>query len=292
MIVGIPKEVKTNENRVSMTPAGVLELTRRGHRVIVEKDAGKPSGFSDDQYESASAVIISQAENVWQESDMIVKVKEPIKREYSHFRKDLILFTYLHLAADKQGNAIAYEAVELSDGTLPLLKPMSEIAGKIAAQEAANILAKHRGGKGILICGVAGVPPANVVVLGGGISGANASKVCLGMGAHVTILDISLERLTCLEENLNGRCFTALSTKENLKKTIATADIVIGCVLVPGAKSPYLVTRDMLKDLEPGTVLVDVAIDQGGCFETSRPTTKVPLIFSPMIFIFPPDQFQ
>jgi len=282
MIVGIPKEIKNSENRVSMTPSGIRELTRKGHGVLVERAAGMGAGYADEEYKSAGAHIKATAQEVWKAADMIVKVKEPIEIEYGHFREDLIIFTYLHLAADKpltekllekRVTAIAYETVELSDGALPLLKPMSEIAGKIAAQEAANILAKHRGGKGILMGGVAGVFPAKVVILGGGISGTNAARVCLGMGAHVTILDISLERLTCLEENLDGRCFTALSNRENIKKSIGSSDIVIGCVLVPGAKSPHLITRSMLQDLEQGTVLVDIAIDQGGCFETSRPTT-------------------
>ena len=281
MIVGITKEIKTGENRVSMTPFGVRELVRRGHRVLVEEAAGMGSGFSDEQFAAAGARLVASARQVGEEADMIVKVKGPVPDEYAHFREGLTLFTYLHLAADRsltehllkeKVTGIAYETVELADGSLPLLRPMSEVAGRIGAQEAANLLASHRGGKGVLMGGIPGVSPARVVVLGGGASGLHAARVCLGLGAQVTIFDVDLERLRYLDQVLDGRCLTAYSTAEAVEGALASSDVVIGCVLVPGARAPHLITKDMLRFIEPGTVLVDIAIDQGGCFETSRPT--------------------
>jgi len=282
MIVGIPKEIKTNENRVSITPDGVFELTQSGHSVLVEKNAGQGSGFTDREYEESGAKIIESRGNVWRLSEMIVKVKEPIEEEYQHFRKDLLLFTYLHLAANKplaeelmkkRVTGLAYETIQLENGSLPLLAPMSEIAGKVGAQEAASLLAKHRGGKGVLIGGAAGVAPAKVVILGGGVSGQAAAEISLGLGAQVTILDLNINRLRFLSTFFGNRCITAYSNQKNIETAVAEADIVIGCILIPGAEASHLVTRQMLSLLEPGSVVVDIAIDQGGCFETSRPTT-------------------
>lgn len=282
MIVGVPKEVKTGEHRVSLTPSGVAELVQRGHRVLVEETAGAGSGLTDELFESAGAVLVPGTRQVWEEADMVVKVKEPVSEEYAYFREGLILFTYLHLAADRllteqllerNVTAIAYETVELPDGSLPLLQPMSEVAGRIGAQEAAGLLACHRGGKGILMGGIPGVPPARVVVLGGGVSGLHAVRVCLGLGAQVTVFDVNLNRLRTVDHLLEGRCLTAYSTAEAIRLALACSDVVIGCVLVPGARAPHLVTTEMVGRLEPGTVLVDISVDQGGCFETSRPTT-------------------
>ena len=282
MIIGIPKEIKTRENRVSMTPEGVKELVDNGHTVIFETMAGIGSGFHDDAYKNAGAVMETDAENVWSNAEMIVKVKEPVETEYAFFRPGLILFTYLHLAANfaltkrllaDKVTAIAYETIELEDGTLPLLKPMSEIAGKVGTQEAAVLLERHNGGKGVLMGGAAGVAPARVLVLGGGISGKAAARIAIGMGADVTVLDINNDCLKRLGGEFNEKCKMMYSSPENIKNILPKTDIVIGCVLIPGAKSPKVITRDMLAIMEPGSIMVDIAIDQGGCFETSRPTT-------------------
>ncbi|MBC2716106.1 MAG: alanine dehydrogenase [Desulfobacteraceae bacterium] len=282
MIIGIPKEIKSNENRVSLPPWAVGELVQNGHKVLVETNAGINSGFENVDYTSAGAQMMHSASGVWGNSEMIVKVKEPVHSEYVFFREDLILFTFLHLAADreltdnlleKKVTGLAYETFQLDDGSLPLLVPMSEIAGRIGAQEAACHLKKHSGGKGLLIGGSAGVPPAKVAVLGGGISGCAAARVCLGMGAHVTIFDINVSRLREIDDIFDGKCVTCYASAHNVQKSIADSDVIIGCVLIPGAKAPKLITREMLKIMSPGSVLVDIAIDQGGCFETSRPTT-------------------
>lgn len=282
MIVGIPKEIKTDEHRVSMTPDGVFELVQSGNQVLVQENAGHGSGFTDIDYRASGAKIVKHAEEVWSMSEMIVKVKEPIEKEYQYFKKDLFLFTYLHLAANRELTdellkcgvcGLAYETLQLADGSLPLLAPMSEIAGEVGAQEAASLLAKHRGGKGVLIGGAAGVPGAKVVVLGGGISGQAAAKVSLGMGAQVIILDLCHNRLRFLSTVFGNNCTTAYSNHKNIRKAITGADIVIGCILVPGEDATHLVTRKMLSLMTAGSVVVDIAIDQGGCFETSRPTT-------------------
>ncbi len=282
MIIGIPKEIKTRENRVAVTPEGARELVEAGNRVLVETDAGNGSGFEDDAYKNAGASMENIARDLWSKADMIVKVKEPVSVEYDFFRPDLILFTYLHLAADEvltrrfltdKVNAVAYETVRLPDGSLPLLTPMSEIAGKIGAQEAAVLLGSHHGGKGILMGGASGVPPARVMVIGGGTSGKAAARTAVGIGGQVTIFDIDETRLKQISREFGDTCKVMLSTPENIKNALAGADVVIGCVLIPGAKSPKIITRNMLALMEPGTVLVDIAIDQGGCFETSRPTT-------------------
>lgn len=282
MIVGVPKEIKIGENRVGMTPAGVHALVKAGHKVLVEKGAGEGSGFSDKEYEKEGAKIVSQKE-VWG-ADLIVKIKEPLPSEYQFFRPDLLLFTYLHLAHPElkeltlellknKVTAIGYETVQLEDGSLPLLKPMSEVAGQMAPQIAAHFLRKIHGGKGKLLGKVAGVEPVNVVIIGGGTVGENAAKMALGMGAKVIVLDIDIEKLRRLETLYQGNLTTLISNPQNIKKVLKEADVVIGAVLVPGAKAPKVVTREMLKEMKPGGVIVDVAIDQGGCFETSRPTT-------------------
>ena len=282
MKVGIPKEIKNNENRVGMTPAGVAELVRRGHEVSVQHTAGEGSGFSDDEYVKAGARILPTIEAVYSECDMIVKVKEPIEEEYGLVRKGQLLFTYFHFASEKEltdamlksgAVCLAYETVQLPNDSLPLLQPMSEVAGRMATLNGAYYLQKTQGGKGKLIGGVPGVLPARVLVLGAGTVGEAAALRASGMGAEVTVADISLPRLKHLAEVLPANVHTIYSNEENIRALLPTADIVIGSVLVPGDKAPYLVTRDMLRLMEPGTVLVDVAIDQGGCFETSRPTT-------------------
>ncbi len=281
MRIGVAKEIKSDEYRVALTPAGALELTHRGHEVLVEDEAGEGSAFPNDAYEAAGARIVSVGE-VWDRSDLLLKVKEPIESEYGRLRSDLILFTYLHLAADEPLTraladsgiaAVAYETVELDNGRLPLLAPMSEVAGRLATQMGAWTLEKSQGGRGILLGGVPGVPPAKVVVLGGGIVGYNAALVAVGMKADVWVLDKSVERMRELETMLAGRITLAMSTKLELEEAIADADLVVGAVLIPGARAPKLVTREMLGVMKPGSVIVDVAIDQGGCTETSRPTT-------------------
>ncbi len=282
MRVGIPKEIKNNENRVGMTPAGVSELVRRGHEVCVQHTAGEGSGFSDDDYVAVGARILPTIEGVYREADMIVKVKEPIAPEDELGRRGQLLFTYFHFACDRPltdammqsgGVCLAYETVQLPNGSLPLLLPMSEVAGRMAALNGAYYLQKTKGGKGKLIGGVPGVSPAKVLVLGGGTVGEAAARMAAGMGATVTIADISLPRLRQLDLELPPNVHTLYSSAHNIRQQLDDVDIVIGSVLVPGDKAPHLITREMLTLMEPGTVLVDVAIDQGGCFETSRPTT-------------------
>ncbi len=280
MRVGVAKEVKPDEYRVALTPAGALELTQRGHEVLVEAGAGEGSAFPDASYEAAGARIVS-VDDVWELSELLLKVKEPIAVEYPRLRPGLVLFTYLHLAAnepltralvDSGIAAVAYETVE-AGGRLPLLAPMSEVAGRLAAQMGAWTLEKSQGGRGILLGGVPGVPPAKVVVLGGGIVGYNAALIAVGMQADVWVLDRSVERMRELEMMLDGRITLAMSTKLQLEEAIAAADLVVGAVLIPGARAPKLITRPMLRLMKPGSALVDVAIDQGGCADTSRPTT-------------------
>lgn len=282
MKVGVPKEIKNNENRVGMTPSGVAELTRRGHIVYVQHTAGEGSGFSDNEYERAGATILPTIEDVYASAEMIVKVKEPIEPEYALIRRGQVVFTYFHFACDKEltiamqdrgGVCIAYETVEKNDRSLPLLIPMSEVAGRMAAQNGAYYLQKTKGGKGKLMAGVPGVKPAKVLVLGGGTVGEAAARIAAGMGADVTITDISLPRLKQLAVDLPANVHTLYSSEHNIRKELSDVDVVIGSVLVPGDAAPKLITKDMLQLMEPGTVLVDVAIDQGGCFETSHPTT-------------------
>lgn len=282
MKVGVPKEIKNNECRVGMTPAGVAELVKHGHTVFVQNTAGTGSGFADEMYAEAGAVILPDMESVYREAEMIVKVKEPIEPEYSLVREGQVVFTYFHFACERElteammrskAVCIAYETVQLADGTLPLLVPMSEVAGRMATINGAYYLQKSKGGKGKLICGVPGVKPARVLVLGGGIVGQAAARVAAGMGADVTIADISLPLLRRLNDVMPPNVNTLYSSQHNIRRELRDVDIVIGSVLIRGDKAPHLITRDMLKLMEPGTVLVDVAIDQGGCFETSHPTT-------------------
>ena len=282
MIIGVPKEIKNDENRVGMTPAGVAELVKKGHTVYMQATAGINSGFSDDDYIAVGAQILPTIEDVYAIADMIVKVKEPIAPEYKLIKKGQVVFTYFHFAADKllteamiESGAvcIAYETVEKEDHSLPLLTPMSEVAGRMATQVGARFLEKPQGGKGKLMGGVPGVRPARVLILGGGIVGTNAAQMAAGMGAEVMITDVNLPRLRYLSEVLPKNVKTLYSSLHNIKMELPTVDLVIGSVLIPGDKAPHLITRDMLKMMKPGTVLVDVAIDQGGCFETSHPTT-------------------
>jgi len=282
MIIGVPKEIKTLENRVSLQPGGVLQLKNKGHEVLVEKGAGLGSGFTDKMYEKSGATIVDDVEEVWKQAEMIMKVKEPIKEEYPRMREGQIIFTYFHFAASRELTeavqeskciAIAYETVEKSDGSLPLLVPMSEVAGRMAAQEGAKYLEKTFGGRGVLMGGIPGVKPANVIVLGGGIVGVNAARIAAGMGANTTILDININRLRYLDEVLPKNIDTQFSTEGAIRNLLPTTDLIIGAVLIPGAKAPSLISKDMLKLMRPGTVMVDVAIDQGGCFETSKATT-------------------
>jgi len=282
MIIGVPKEIKVQEHRVSLPPSGVAELVRYNHQVLVQSTAGEGSGFSDAEYTEAGATIVYSVREVWQRSEMIVKVKEPQPSEYEFLRENLILFTYLHLAAEEKLThamldsgvmGIAYETVEDNEGRLPLLEPMSEVAGRMASQVVSHYLEKHAGGRGILMGGVPSVEPANIVVLGAGTVGTNAAKVALGMGAKVTLMDINLERLRYLDDVLHGRLHTLYSSAGNIAKAIQSADAVIGSVLITGARAPMLITRDMLKTMPTGSVIVDVAVDQGGCVETTRPTT-------------------
>ncbi len=288
MIIGVPKEIKTNENRVALTPAGALELTKRGHKVYVQQNAGVNSGFEDSNYQDRGALILTAIEDVYAIADMIIKVKEPIDVEYPLIKKDQLLFTYFHfasyepltLAMIKNGSVcLAYETVELPDRSLPLLVPMSEVAGRMAVQEGAKFLEKPEGGRGVLLGGVPGVAPAKVLVLGGGIVGAQAAKMAAGLGAQVTILDVNLNRMRYLEDIMPRNVITMYSNEVNIRELIRTHELIIGAVLIPGAKAPMLITRDMLKEMRPGTVLVDVAVDQGGCIETCRPTTHEDPIF-------------
>lgn len=281
MIIGVPKEVKSDENRVGLVPAGVHAFIKTGHKVIIEKNAGIGSGIKDEEYIKQGAVIINNPEEVYKKSDMIIKVKEPQNREIKLLRENQIIYAYLHLAADKNLTkklldkniiGIAYETIEL-DNKLPLLEPMSEIAGKIAAIMGAYFLAKPYGGKGVLAGGVAGVHSANYLILGGGTAGLNAAKIASGMGARVVVMDVDIERMRYLEDVLPKNCEMIMSNKINIEKELETTDVIIAAVLIPGAKAPKLITKKMLKILEPGSVIVDVAIDQGGCTETSKPTT-------------------
>jgi alanine dehydrogenase len=282
MIIGIPKEIKVAENRVSVPPHGAKELVAHGHTVYVQTGAGVGSGFSDDEYIAVGAHIQPDAASTWNGADLVIKVKEPQASEYGFLREDLILFTYLHLAADRAlteavvnsgVTGIAYETVEDAHGHLPLLEPMSEVAGRMAAQVVAQYLEKHEGGRGVLMGGVPGVQPANVVVLGGGTVGTHAARIALGMGAAVTMMDVNLERLRYLDEVLHGRLTTLYSNRTNIADIIPHADAVIGSVLIAGARAPKLITRDMLPTMRDGSVIVDVAVDQGGCVETTKPTT-------------------
>ena len=282
MIIGVPKEIKNNENRVALTPAGAKELVTRGHTVYVQHTAGENSGFPDAAYEAVGAKILPQLEDVYQIAEMIIKVKEPIAREYPLVRKGQLVFTYFHFASEEKltlammesgSVCLAYETVETPDKALPLLIPMSEVAGRMSVQEGARFLEKPQGGKGILLGGVPGVKPAKVLVLGGGVVGYNAALMAAGMGADVTIADISLPRLRYLSEVMPANVKTLYSSTHNIEQELPATDLVIGAVLIPGAKAPHLITREMLKLLKKGSVLVDVAIDQGGCFETSHPTT-------------------
>lgn len=282
MLVGVPKEIKNNENRVAMTPGGVHELVARGHQVIIQKSAGVGSGFEDSDYLAAGAQLIDSAEEVWAKAEMIVKVKEPIGPEYALMRKGQVLFTYLHLAASrdcteailKSGTtAIAYETVQLPNRALPLLQPMSEVAGRLSVQVGAYQLMKTHGGSGVLMGGVPGTPRAKVVVIGGGVAGTEAALVANGMGADVTIVELSIPRLRELDARFNSKVQTRVSTSYEIAEQLKDADLVIGSVLIPGEKAPKLVTDSMVKNMKNGAVLVDIAIDQGGCFENSRPTT-------------------
>lgn len=282
MLIGVPKEIKSHENRVALLPSGALELTKQGHKVIIEKNAGLNSGFSDDHYVQSGAEIINDADTVWERAEMIMKVKEPIKPEYSRMREGQIVFTYFHFAASEEltravmGSrciAIAYETVEKADRSLPLLIPMSEVAGRMSVQQGAKYLEKSQGGRGILLGGIPGVRPGNVLILGGGIVGVNAAKMAAGMGANVIIMDINVPRLRYLDDIMPKNVTTIFSSEANIRDLLPTIDLVIGGVLIPGAKAPSLIKRDMLKLMKPGSVLVDVAIDQGGCIETAKPTT-------------------
>jgi alanine dehydrogenase len=282
MIIGILKEIKTEENRVSMTPAGVEVMKQHGHKVLVEKGAGKGSGFTDASYATHGAEIIKTSKEIYKNADMVMHVKEPLPPEYSLLREGQILFTYLHLAADETlTNAlikslsidIAYETIQKDDGSLPLLIPMSEVAGRMSIQEGARYLEMSRGGEGVLLGGVPGVDPGTVLIIGGGIVGTNAAKMACGLGAKVYVLDASLSRLRYLSDIMPKNCFLLMSSPATIREIIKKADVVIGSVLIPGAKAPKLVTREMLKTMKKGSVMVDVAIDQGGCFETSKPTT-------------------
>ncbi len=282
MIIGVPKEVKNNENRVAMTPAGVLELRKHGHSVLIESGAGFNSGFEDEEFIEAGAQILSTNREIYDKAEMIVKVKEPVESEYKLIKKDQLVFTYFHFASsepltkammEQNGVCLAYETVEKSDRSLPLLIPMSEVAGRMAIQEGAKYLEKPQKGKGVLLGGVPGVPPGKVLVLGGGIVGTQAAKMAAGLGARVVIMDISLPRLRVLADIMPANVVTIHSNEYNIKEAIKEVDLVIGAVLIPGAKAPHLITRDMLKLMKPGTVVVDVAVDQGGCIETCSPTT-------------------
>jgi alanine dehydrogenase len=282
MIIGVPKEIKDNENRVSVTPGGVSEYVANGHTVLVEQSAGAGSGFTGDEYLAAGAELVGSHEDVFARSEMIIKVKEPIEPEYPLLREGQVLYTYLHLAAEEKltevlvnqrVSALAYETVQMPDRSLPLLAPMSEVAGRMATQVGAQYLTKTHGGRGLLLGGVPGVAPAKVAVIGGGIVGTNSAQMALGLGAEVTILDVSMDRLRYLDQVLHGRVRTMASNKGNLEDVVAESDLVIGAVLIPGAKAPKLVTREMVGNMNDGAVLVDVAIDQGGCIETMKPTT-------------------
>lgn len=282
MIIGVPKEIKTNENRVALVPGGAEALVQAGHTVLVERGGGVGAGFEDGAYEAVGARIIGSAADVWAQADMIMKVKEPIREEWPHMRRDQVIFTYFHFAASEELTravidsgcvAIAYETVQLPSGELPLLTPMSEVAGRMSVLEGAKYLEKFFGGRGILVGGVPGVEPATVVILGGGIVGSNAARMAAGLGARVIILDVSLNRLRYLADVMPANVVPLYSNRHNIMEQIEKADIVIGAVLLPGAKAPNLIRREDLKRMMPGSIIVDVAVDQGGCVETIRPTT-------------------
>src|SRR5438270_7029710 len=282
MLIGVPKEVKDNEYRVGMVPAGVKGLVDAGHKVLVETKAGAGSSMPDEEYKHAGAEVVGSAKDVWSRADMVVKVKEPIAQEVAYFRDGLVLFTYLHLAPipdltqsllSKNVTGIAYETVTDKNHTLPLLTPMSEVAGRMSVQVGASYLEKEKGGRGVLLGGVPGVAPAQVTIIGGGIVGTNAAKIALGMGAIVTLIDLNLNRLREIDDIFNGRIYTLASNSYSIAHSTSTADLLIGGVLIPGASAPKLVTRQMVSRMKKGAVIVDVAIDQGGCIETARPTT-------------------
>ncbi|MFI5398699.1 MAG: alanine dehydrogenase [Candidatus Binatia bacterium] len=281
MIIGIPKEIKAEENRVAITPAGVSALVAHGHRVLIQRGAGLGSGLTDAQYRAAGARLVT-ARQVWHDAEMIVKVKEPVASEFRYLREGLIVFTYLHLAAcpelteilrAKKVSAIGYETIQLDDGSLPLLAPMSEVAGRLSIQVGSWCLQKQNGGLGILLGGASGVRPANVVILGAGIAGANACQIAAGVGAHVSIVDRNPAKLRYMHDILGGHVTTVMSNRANIEEEVAAADLIVGAVLVAGAKAPHLVTRKMVRTMKPGAAIVDISIDQGGCIETARPTT-------------------
>lgn len=282
MLIGVPKEIKNNENRVALTPGGCFELTQRGHKVLVQTEAGLGSGFFDAEYITAGATISPTIEDVYGQAEMILKVKEPIAAEYPLVRKGQLLFTYFHFASSRPlteamiasgATCIAYETVELPNRSLPLLVPMSEVAGRMSIQEGAKYLEKPVKGRGVLLGGVPGVPPGKVLILGGGVVGTQAAKMAAGLGAQVVIMDISLDRLRYLNDVMPANVITMFSNTYNIRREMLTSDLIVGAVLIPGRKAPNLITRDMLKEMRPGTVLVDVAVDQGGCIETCEPTT-------------------
>lgn len=282
MIVGVPKEIKTDENRVAITPAGVSAFVGDKHEVLIEKGAGEGSGIGDETYVKAGAKIIGDIKDLWERADMVIKVKEPLEPEFPLMRENQMIFTYLHLAADraltdklmeKKVVAIAYETIQLEDGTLPLLAPMSEVAGRLSIQMGAFCLEAKNGGSGVLLPGVSGVPPAQVVIIGAGIAGTNACFVAVGIGARVSIMDINPARLSYVHDIMQGHVSTRMSNPANIEEEVASADLIIGAVLIPGSRAPKLVTREMLKKMRRGSALVDIAVDQGGCCETSRPTT-------------------
>jgi len=282
VIIGIPREIKTREYRVGMVPAGVGALSRAGHKVLVEKGAGEGSGVPDTEYQRVGATLVASPDEVWKSAEMVVKVKEPLEQEYDRIQDGQIIYTYFHLAAvpelakilvKKRVSSVAYETIQLDDGSLPLLRPMSEVAGKMSIQVGAACLEKERGGKGILLGGVPGVRRARVVIIGGGVVGTNAAKMAVGLGAEVTILDVNLNQLAYLDDVFLGRVSTLNSDQENIARTVREADLVVGGVLIPGGKAPKLVSEGMISEMSKGSVVVDVAVDQGGCIETCRPTT-------------------
>ncbi len=288
MVVGVPAEIKNNENRVALTPAGVIELRKNHHQVFVQAGAGNGSGFDDKEYLEAGAEILPEISDVYAKAEMIIKVKEPIELEYNMIKENQLLFTYFHFASsekltramlDRKAVCLAYETVEKEDHSLPLLIPMSEVAGRMAIQEGAKYLEKPQKGKGVLLGGVPGVPSGKVLVLGGGIVGTQAAKMAAGLGARVIIMDVNLQRIRYLSDIMPANVSTLMSNNYNIRQAIQDADLIIGAVLIPGAKAPHLVTRDMLKLMKPGTVVVDVAVDQGGCIETCKPTTHEDPIF-------------
>jgi alanine dehydrogenase len=282
MIIGIPKEIKKKELRVAVTPSGVTAFVAHGHKVLIEKGAGVGSGIPDGEYRESGATIVKDGSSIWERVDMILKVKEPLESEYPLLREGQILFTYLHLAANKnltrsliesKAAAIAYETIQFDDGSLPLLAPMSEVAGRLSIQVGANCLEAENGGRGILLSGVSGVPPAKVVIIGAGIAGTNACHVASGIGARVSILDSNPTRLAYVQDIMRGSVTTVMSNRANIEEEVLSADLLVGAVLIPGAKTPKLVTKDMVRKMRPGSVIVDIAVDQGGMCETSRPTT-------------------